>query len=211
MREPMEAAQHAAWISARCGRLTGSRMGDAMARLKNGQPAAARMNLLKDLLAERLTGDSVRHYVTPEMEWGLCQEANAKAEYEAENGVILMPARFALHPTIEDFGATADAFLGGDTLFEFKCPKTTTHITWTLAGEVPEEHRPQILAELACTQRTRAVFVSYDPRIRGAGRMFVKEWTPEPEEIAAVESAAREFLADLERMFEVFTTTMESA
>lgn len=193
------------WLKARCGKLTASRMADAMATLKNGKPAAARINLLKELIAERMTGESVDHYTSPEMRWGIEQEPNAKAEYEEVTGHILVPATFYDHPEIENFGATPDSLQGKDTVVEFKCPKTSTHVSWIMAGVVPEEHRPQILAQLACTRRKHAVFASYDPRISGPKRLFVREWTPEPEEIAAVESAARDFLVELERVFDMVT------
>ena len=59
----MSAEEKAAWLSARAGKLTASRMADAMAYLKNGQPMASRTKLLRELLAERLTGQSVPHVV----------------------------------------------------------------------------------------------------------------------------------------------------
>lgn len=192
-----------AWLAQRVGKLTASRMADAMAVLKNGKPAAPRTALLKELLAERLTGIAISHAVTPAMKFGIENEPIAKAEYEEETGEILIPCGFFDHPTIENFGATPDTLRSTDGICEIKCPNTSTHIEWLLANGVPEQHRPQILAQLACTQRRHALFISFDPRIPGNKRMFVKEWTPEPEEIAAVESAARDFLAELDRMWEI--------
>ena len=195
------------WLAARAGRLTGSRMREATERLKNGKYAQSRDNLLKELLAERLTGDSVRHYVSPEMLHGIATEPIAKAEYEEEYGVILRPALFYEHPTIDNFGATPDALLGDDTVVEIKCPKTTTHIGYCGLEDVPEAYKPQILTQLACTKRTRAIFISFDPRIKGPKRMSVRDWEPDPAEIEAIECEAREFLAELDHMFEIFTTT----
>jgi len=70
---------------------------------------------------------------------------------------------------------------------------------------VPEEYQPQILAQLACTRRPRAVFISFDPRIRGPQRLFIREWEPDPAEIAAIEAMAREFLDELEAEFTAIT------
>lgn len=192
-----------AWLSQRVGKLTGSRMGDAMAVLKSGKPGAARFALMKELLAERLTGDAMSHAVTIPMRFGLENEPLAKAEYEEFSGQILVPCGFIEHPSIPDFGATPDATLGADTVVEFKVPNTSTHVEWVLANEVPDQHRAQILAQLACSRRTKAIFVSFDPRIPGHRRMFVKHWEPDPAEIAAIESAARDFLAELERAWEL--------
>lgn len=195
------------WLAQRVGKLTASRMADAMAVLKNGKPAATRAALLKELLAERITGDAVPHFVSGPMKHGIECEPLAKDEYEEFTGEILVPCGFIEHPTIPNFGATPDALRGSDGVAEIKCPQTSTHIEWILAGEVPEQHRPQILAQLACTRRTRALFISFDPRIVGNKRMFIKEWTPEPEEIAAVECAARDFLAELESMWGVLSVS----
>lgn len=199
------------WFAQRVGKLTASCMADAMATLKNGKPAAARIALLKELLAERMTGMAVPHAVTPAMRFGTENEPVAKSEYEDETGEILVPCGFYDHPTIENFGATPDALRGRDAVAEIKCPNTATHVDWLLAGEVPEQHKPQIMAQLACTRRQHALFISFDPRIPGTRRMFVKEWTPDPAEIAAVEAAARDFLAELERCWEQLMATEVAA
>lgn len=194
-----------AWLNARVGCLTASRMADAMAILKSGKPSESRNKLMIEILAERMTGDAAPHFVNDAMRHGTEQEPFAKSAYEAASGNLLDECGFILHPSIEHFGASPDALLDDDAVVEFKCPTTTTHIGWLLAGVMPEQHKAQVLAQLACTGRTRAVFVSFDPRMPLARQLFVKEWTPDPAEIAAVEGAARQFLAELEAMFQQLT------
>lgn len=201
----MDPDQLADFLSARCGKLTASRMADAMARLKNGGEAEDRKKLKIELVAERMTGDSVPHYVNDAMRWGLATEDEAKAAFEAETGLLLTPCGTIDHPEIEWFAATPDALIGRDAVAEFKCPATTTHVGWVLAGVVPEQHKPQILAQLACTGRTRAIFCSYDPRVKRGPQLFIREWTPDQAEIAAIEAAAREFLAEVDAMFDLAT------
>jgi putative phage-type endonuclease len=201
----MNDTEKAAWLSARTGKLTASRMADAMDVTKAGKPSAARTKLMHEILAERLTGDVVPHFVNDLMRWGLEQEPAAKEALEVATGSLLIPCGFVDHPEIGDFGATPDSLLDRDAVVEFKCPQTTTHIAWKLAGVVPEQHRPQILAQLACTGRTRAVFVSFDPRVPPKSQLFIREWTPTKDEIAAVEKAARDFLAEVDAMWEVLT------
>jgi hypothetical protein len=201
----MNDAEKAAWLSQRCGKLTASRMADAMDLTAKGLDSAKRKALKVELLAERLTGDAVPHFVNSFMQWGLEQEPAAKAAYELASGQMILPCGFYDHPQIADFGATPDGLIPGGVI-EFKCGQTTTHIGWILAGGVPEQHRPQILAQLACTGRERAVFVSFDPRIKDERRqLFIVEWTPERSEIEAVEDAARKFLAEVEMMFQQLT------
>ena len=202
----MDDNEKAAWLSARCGKLTASRMADAMDVLKSGKGSAARTRLMHEILAERMTGDSVPHYVNDLMRHGLEQEPVAKEAFEVATGSLLIPCGFCDHPFIDNFGATPDSLLDRDALVEFKCPQTTTHIAWKLAGVVPEQHKPQILAQLACTGRTRAVFVSFDPRVPPKQQLFIAEWMPERAEIERVEQAARDFLAEVSAMWEVLTT-----
>ena len=190
-----------AWLNARVGCLTASRMADAMAMLKTGKPSESRNKLMIELLAERMTGDAAPHFVNEAMRWGIEQEPHAKAAYEANSGELLDACGFILHPEIEHFGASPDALIDDDTVAEFKCPTSTTHISWMLAGVMPEQHKAQVLAQLACTRRQHAVFVSFDPRMPPARQLFVVEWTPTRQDIEAVETAAKDFLRELDAMF----------
>ena len=197
----------AAWLRERAGKLTASRMLDAMDYLKNGKPSARRTQLMRELLAERLTGDSVRHYVNDAMAWGLEKEADAIVAYESETGVIVSPAGYYDHPRIDNLGATPDGTVPGG-LVEIKCPTTPTFVEWTMDAVVPDEHRPQMIVQLACTGRAWCDFVAYDPRIRDARRrLFIRRYTPTPDEIAAVEAEAVKFLDELDAMFAAFTET----
>lgn len=188
------------WLSARRGKLTASRVADAFSRNKNGKWSASREKLMMELVADRMTDASVDHFTSAAMRWGIEQEPNAKAEYEERTGEILIPATFVDHPTIDGFGATPDSYRGRDGVVEIKCPQSDTHVSYIRADAVPEAYQPQILAQLACTRRTHALFISYDPRNK-IRPLFVKEWEPDPAEIAAIESMAREFLEELEHMF----------
>ena len=188
------------WHAARRGCLTASRMADAIAVLKNGKPSEARRKLMFDLLAERMTGNAVDHFVTPAMQWGIDQQAAATAAYEAETGELVGPEVFVLHPSIDWFGATPDGLVGSGGLIEIKCPTTPKFLAWRMAGEVPEEHRPQMLAQLACTGRQWVDFVAFDPRVQKGPQLFIRRFQPERAEIERIEAGARDFLAELAAM-----------
>jgi len=201
----MSAEQKAEWLSQRAGKLTASRMKDAMDFLKNGNPSYKRTQYMRELLAERLTGLSMPHYVTDAMQWGLDHEDEAVDLFVEMTGRDVRLSRFYTHPEIPDFGATPDRELD-DGLLEVKCPTTATFIEWVTAGKVPDEHRPQMTAQLLCTGKNWCGFIAYDPRIRDERRrLFLRKFVPTPEECAAVEGAARVFLSDLDRMFDAFT------
>lgn len=203
----MDASELAHFLDVRCGKLTASRMADALDMRKDGKPGAKRVQLLKDLLAERVTGSSIRHYVTAAMQHGLDWESTAKTEYEMASGAVIRACATIEHPAIEMFAATPDGLLDADGVLECKCPTSPTYLEWLMAGVVPECHQPQLLAQLACTGRRYAMFVAFDPNVRDKGkRLFVRRFEPDAAEIEKVEHEARLFLSELDRMFEQFTT-----
>lgn len=195
------AQQSAAWFQERIGKLTASNMAAAMNFKKDGKESKERLDLKIAIIAERMT-DIIREvYVNDAMMHGVEQEPNAKLAYTAHTGLKLMPAPFIPHPTIENFGASPDGFVG-DGLLEVKCPTTPKHIAWILAGGIPEEHKPQMLAQMACTGRKWCEFVSFDPRVQERQRLFIRRFTPAAEEIQAVEAAAELFLDEVDAMFD---------
>lgn len=195
--------QSSAWVRQRIGWCTASRMRDVLATLKNGQPAEARRKYAMELVAERLVDGALDHFVSPAMQWGIECEPEAADAYEEVTGTLLERCGFHPHPRIEFFGATPDRLLGGDGLIEIKCPTTTTYVAWRAAGEVPADHKPQMLAQLACTRRRFVDFVAYDPRVRQREhRIFIRRYEPSVDEIAAVEAAVEQFLAEVEALFQ---------
>ncbi len=194
--------QSGQWLRQRLGWCTASRMKDVLAVLKNGQPSEARRKYMMELVAERLIDGALDHYVTPAMQWGIDNEPHAAAAYEEMSGELLEACGFFPHPTIDLFGATPDRLVGEDGLVEFKCPTTTTFVAWRANGTVPDEHKPQMLAQLACTGRKFVDFCAFDPRVKDErARIFVRRFEPKREEVEAVEEAARQFLKDVDDLF----------
>jgi hypothetical protein len=207
----VNAGEKAAWLQSRCGKLSASVMADAMDMTKTGKPGAKRVALLKRLIAERMTGDTMPNFVSERMLRGLELEPQGKSEYELRTGNMLRAVGFVEHPTIRDFGATSDALVTierGAATFEMKAPDTQTHVEYLMAGAVvPERYRPQVLAQCACNQVEHVVFVSYDPRVLSESkRLHIVEWTPKREEIEEVEEAARGFLRELEQWWDLIHT-----
>ena len=201
--------ERAAFLAARCGKLTASRMNDAMDFLKNGNPSKKRTDYMKDILAERLTGLSAWHYVNPAMQWGIDTEKEAIEAYQRLRDRTVLRGEVIDHQTIENFAATPDGFIAGNEgLLEVKCPTTTTFIDWYIAGVIPEEHHNQMLAQLACTGRRWVDFFAYDPRIKEEKKRYILlRFEPEKSEIMRIEAAAEKFLEEVDQMWEAFVTS----
>ena len=202
----MSAEEKAAWLSERAGCLTASRMKDAMAFLRSGEPSKERVRYMYELLAERMTGNSVPHIVTPAMERGLEYEDEMFDRFVEMTGRDVRLSRLYEHPEIPMFKATPDRELD-DGLMEGKIPAPEKFLRWKIEGIVPVEHRPQMIAQCACSGKKWVGFVAYCPEIKDERhQMFLAKFAPTAEEIAAVEAAAKRFLAEVEQMWEILTT-----
>jgi len=195
------------WLRERAGCLTASRMAAAMSFLKNGKESEERRKLKIALVSERLTGLNTETFVNDAMRFGLDNEAAAKLRFEEISGEIIQECGFALHDDIPYLGASPDALVGEDAVLEVKVPTSATFTEWKIAGMVPPQHIPQMLCQLAVCKRKAAWFFAYDPRVQYREHQhFLRRFEPKPEEIAAVEEAAKVFLAEVEQLFEQVTS-----
>lgn len=185
------------WAEIRCGRITASRCADVIAVTKKGE-GADRRDYRTELIIERLTGVPVAQYVSKEMQWGLFQEPFARAAYEITYGIEVDQAGFVIHPHIPFFGCSPDGLVGADGMIQIKCPNTTTHLAWLMAGTIPVEHVPQMLAELACTGRKWIDFVSFDPRLPEHLQLFVRRYSRDERLITTLETEVVHFNKELE-------------
>lgn len=189
------------WFQQRLGKGTASKANDM--RSKTG---VKRKNYAIRLLTERRTQMPVDTFVSPSMEWGTENEPIARMAYQLKNKDSGMAeVGFLLHPTIENFGASPDGFVDKDGLIEIKCPNSTTHIEWLLAGKVPTTHKNQMIAQLVCTGRTWCDFVSFDPRVGEDIELFVVRFEPTAKEREELEKDVTEFLAEVDEMEDQLT------
>lgn len=197
--------QGAGWLLSRVGNLGASSFWKAIDTLKNGKPSKTQTDYLKQLVAERMTGVAASNYVTPAMQWGIDNEPGARMEYERITGNQTELVGFILHPTIQFCGASPDGLVGEDGLIEIKCPNTATYLEWLTDGGIPEDHKPQMLLQLACTRRKWCDFVAFDPRIKRGPQIFIRRFEPTPADIEGAEAQAAAFLAQVDELFERVT------
>ena len=184
------------WYAARCGKATASRFKDAMATLKNGDPAQAQRDYLTELVVERLTQAPAQRFATAAMQWGTEQEAPARAAYEARTGVAVEETGFIAHDTLLA-GCSPDGLVDWDGLIEIKCPfNSGVHIE-TLLGGMPKEHVAQIQGQMWITGRQWCDFVSYDPRMPEPLQLHIQRIPRDPAFIADLERRVTSFLAEV--------------
>ena len=195
----------AEWFAAKLGKVSGSHIGDIMARVKPSKDnpncySKRREKYMRELLIERLTGINTPHYTTEAMMWGMDQEEYGSAAYEAKNGVIAEECGFFDHPTIAMCGASPDRLIGLDGVLEIKDPTSGTHIDTLLYGTYDEDYIYQMSWEVECTGRKWADFVSYDSRLPANAQYFQQRFIPDESMLASIREEVVKFIAELDAM-----------
>ncbi len=184
------------WLMARVGCVTASRVKDVLGT------KAAREKYKLEILTEILTGLAVEHYVSQAMDFGTENEGAARGNYEIAKGCEVELVGLVMHPGIKRAAASPDGLVGEDGLVEFKVPNTTTHLGYLLAGAVPSEYKPQMLWQMACTDRTWCDFVSYDPRLPSEFGLFIVRFDRDRAAIEKMEREVELFMTEVNEMAE---------
>lgn len=196
-----------AWLSARTGRVTGSRCGDVMAMLKSGKgEQSARLDYRLQLAIERVTQQAFNHPVNADMERGKELEPLARTTYGFRNDVDVDEVGFVLHETVKDFGASPDGLISKTGALEIKCPRMMNHLRWAYAGVVPDEHRWQLVAVMDCCEREWIDFASYcpDPTLPHEWQLWTVRMHRNDVEIEKLRAGVHQFLAEVEQTIERF-------
>lgn len=192
-----------AWIKARLGKATASRIAEVVAKTKTGW-GASRANYAAELIAERLTGvPNDDKFQSAAMKWGTEMEPEARAAYEFFRDAEVAQVGFIPHPTIAMSGASPDGLVGADGMVEIKSPQTATHIETLLGGTIPNKYVTQVQYQMACCpERQWCDWVSFDPRLPHRMRLFVQRMQRDNERIAELEKQVRIFLAEVDAKVE---------
>ena len=186
------------WFAIRLGKVTASRVADVVAKTKTGW-GTSRANYQAQIIAERLTGVAQESYTNASMQWGINTEPHARAAYEFGTDTEVVEIGFVEHPKIAMTGASPDGLVGADGMLEIKCPNTATHIDTLLGQKVPEKYIIQMQWQMACAGRKWCDFVSFDPRMPEAMRLFVARIDRDDKRIAELEKDVTDFLMETGR------------
>lgn len=186
-----------AWVKARLGRVTASKVSAVVAKTKSGY-STSRANYAAELIAERLTKVPTESFKSAAMQWGTDHEAEALSSYVFIHDATVTPAGFIEHPAIPMAGATPDGFAAPNGLVEVKCPLIATHLDTLLRQAIPGNYATQMQWQMACTGRKWTDYISYDPRVPENMRLFVKRLPRDDARIAELEAEVTAFLAEID-------------
>jgi len=192
------AQRSAEWFESRRGLVTASRIKDIAKKQKNGSFYATRETYKNQLIAEIITGVSVKIPTSDAMQHGIDTEDMARKEYSEIVWDDVVEAPFVKHPRIERSGASPDALVGIEGLLEVKCPTTVTHVLTLRENKMPEDHNYQVQWQMACTGRKFCDFMSYDPRLPEQYRIYLERIDRDDLFIAQLEEIVVNFLKEVD-------------
>lgn len=185
------------WREAIRGSLGGSRIGDALAKLKKGGWAASHDDVRYSLVAEILTKKSTFKFVSKAMEHGTEFESMARDAYAFYSGQDVQTIGIVRHPTIVGSHCSPDGLVGTDGGIEIKAPTSPTHVETLETGAIDEKYLMQCKWFLACTGRKWVDYCSFDPDMPEDLRLFVKRVVRNDAEIKQIEADAMAFIAEV--------------
>lgn len=194
----------AEWALARAGKVTASRIGDALSRARDRKSeGATRRNYKAQLVCEILTGAPQENgFTSGPMKDGIENEPLARSLYEVRNDLLVDQVGFVLHPTIERSGASPDGLVGERGMVQFKCPLAATHLSYIDEGVVPTEYQPEMLWGMECAERDWCDFVSYCPLLPPRHQLFQVRFHRDDKRIAEITAEVNVFLREVDERIE---------
>lgn len=191
------------WFSDRCGKFTGSRFVDVLARnKKTGEKLEAYKKCVWHVATERTSGKPIEGPSGYALRWGQDVEPYARKEYELRTGLIVVQSEFVEHPKYPFAGCSPDGLVSTNGGIEMKCPKDSiVHLQRFVEG-VPDEYRPQCQGFLWVTGREWIDFVSYDPRQIERYQMLKVRINRDETFIQTLESAVLEAEAEVQALIQ---------
>ena len=191
------------WLTARRGKITGSRFKDARDKLKGGQPSKACLGYAMDIARERIGGSAPSKFQNAAMRTGTEQEPFARAMYEARTGHMVDEAGFYLSDDAV-FGLSPDGLIDDDGVLEIKTMVSSDTLFTAVADGDLSAYIDQCLGYLWLLGRRWVDLVLWAPDL---DLMVVHRITRDEDRIEALESDLMAFA----RMVKQYETTLRDA
>ena len=191
------------WLTARRGKITGSRFKDARDKLKGGQPSKACLGYAMDVARERIGGSAPPKFQNAAMRTGTEQEPFARAMYEARTGHMVDEAGFYLSDDAV-FGLSPDGLVNDDGVLEIKTMVSSDTLFTAVADGDLSAYMDQCLGYLWLLGRQWVDLVLWCPDLN---HMVIKRITRDEDAIEALEAD----LMDFSRLVTQYETTLRTA
>lgn len=191
------------WLTARRGKITGSRFKDARDKLKGGQPSKACLGYAMDIARERIGGSAPPKFQNAAMRTGTEQEPFARAMYEARTGHMVEEAGFYLSDDAV-FGLSPDGLIDDDGVLEIKTMVSSDTLFTAVADGDLSAYMDQCLGYLWLLGRQWVDLVLWCPDLN---HMAIHRITRNEDAIEALEADLMAFT----RLVTQYETTLRTA
>jgi len=191
------------WLTARRGKITGSRFKDARDKLKGGQPSKACLGYAMDVARERIGGIAPSKFQNAAMRTGTEQEPFARAMYEARTGHMVDEAGFYLSDDAV-FGLSPDGLVNDDGVIEIKTMVGSDTLFTAVADGDVSAYMDQCLGYLWLLGRQWVDLVLWCPDLN---HMAIHRITRNEDAIEALEADLMAFA----RLVTQYETTLRTA
>ena len=191
------------WLTARRGKITGSRFKDARDKLKGGQPSKACLGYAMDVARERIGGSAPPKFQNAAMRTGTEQEPFARAMYEARTGHMVDEAGFYLSDDAV-FGLSPDGLINDDGVLEIKTMVSSDTLFTAVADGDLSAYMDQCLGYLWLLGRQWVDLVLWCPDLN---HMAIHRITRNEDAIEALEADLMAFA----RLVTQYETTLRTA
>ena len=191
------------WLTARRGKITGSRFKDARDKLKGGQPSKACLGYAMDIARERIGGSAPPKFQNAAMRTGTEQEPFARAMYEARTGHMVDEAGFYLSDDAV-FGLSPDGLIDDDGVLEIKTMVSSDTLFTAVADGDLSAYMDQCLGYLWLLGRQWVDLVLWCPDLN---HMAIHRITRNENAIEALEADLMAF----SRLVTQYETTLRTA
>jgi len=154
------------WLKSRLGKPSASNFDKLITT--TGNPSSSAEQYINRLIAEKLTGESARQFMSDAMTRGIELEPDAKMYFEMSQTVTCGETGFILDDS-GDFGCSPDLVIydsGEDTIIggcEIKCPLDHTHVANMRRGLMPKKYYQQVQGCMMICEVDSWNFMSYHP------------------------------------------------
>jgi hypothetical protein len=173
------------WKEQRIGRFTASEIHKLLkgGRAKDALFSDTAMTYIHEVIAEILTGKT-EEATSKAMEWGVFQEPSAIDAYRIKTGkdVVYYGTENPVFIEYGDYSGGSPDGITDTHLIEIKCPyRSVNHVeNLTLTPDTFPSKRPEYYAQIQfnmfLTDRKKAHFISFDPRMAGEEQqLFILE------------------------------------
>lgn len=192
------------WRQARAGVLTASVVGKLLTPTLQLAKNQTSRGLIREIVAERLTGVPTDTYTTRDMERGSLDEPYAREIYSEHMGCPVDETGFMVRD-IEGhkLGYSPDGLIADIGLLEIKSRKPRLQLDFIIDGEIPHDHMAQMQAGMLVADRDWCAYVSYS----GGLRMPIQFVNADERWHDAIKQA----LAAFEKEAEVITSAYKAA